>query len=37
MVDGYQIQVTDEDGNELETLEDIEDVTACECGGIWTS
>jgi hypothetical protein len=36
-VDGYQIQVTDEDGNELETLQDIEDVTACECGGIWTS
>jgi hypothetical protein len=37
MVDGYQIQVTDEDGNELETFQDIEDVTACECGGTWKS
>jgi hypothetical protein len=37
MVDGHQIQVTDEDGNELETLQDVEDVTACECGGTWSS
>ncbi len=37
MVDGYQIQVTDEDGNEIETLLHVEDVTACECGGTWSS
>jgi hypothetical protein len=37
MVDGYQIEVTDEDGNELETHQNIEDIAGCECGGIWIS
>ena len=37
IVDGYSIEVTDEDGNTLETPKYIEDITACECGGTWSS
>jgi hypothetical protein len=37
IVDGYSIEVTDEDGNTLETPKYIEDITACECGGTWNS
>jgi hypothetical protein len=36
-VNGYELEVSDENGNTLETYTNIEDITACECGGTWKS
>jgi hypothetical protein len=36
-VDYCSLELSDEDGNELDTPKDIEDIAVCTCGGAWVA
>jgi hypothetical protein len=36
-VSAYEIEISDQNGNTLDTPASVEDITGCECGGTWNN